>query len=113
MWSNGKRKRGEEGGLSGSLSRSASCQDGTYDIPASSPSLPLIRTQGLSKALPGRWETLLSWQTFQREGGSIHRSKGGEEGKQTVLAERGVHVAAQTFQEVGQRRRLRVEVNEV
>lgn len=37
--------------------------------------------------------------------------RGGE--KQTVLAECGVHVAAQTFQEVGQRERVRVEENEV
>lgn len=96
--------KGRGKGFSGTLSHSVSFQDGTYDIPVCSPSLTLIHTQSPSKALPLRWKILLLWQTFRRGEGSIQQSKAAEEGKQTVLAECGVHVAAETFQEVGQRR---------
>lgn len=46
---------------------------------------------------------LLLWQTFQREEGLIHQCEGAERGKQAVFAECGAYVAAETFQDVGQR----------
>lgn len=81
-------QRSAREGFTGTASCSVSCLDGAYDIPVCSPSPPLTSTQSLSKTLPHRRETLLSWQTFQGEGGSIQHGEGAEQGKQTVVSER-------------------------
>lgn len=114
-----KGKRGGKDflGLSAVL---ISCQDGTYDISACSPSPPPTGTQSLSKALPERQKILFIPADISARGRfSIRRSERACRGKgknKRYLPSVGFTLPQRHFQEVGQggeRERAHVEGNKV